>query len=107
MTGEHENDVAALNSLDELKALKQELRKEAENLEKLTSALRDPAHWRLKSEAHVGYGQQIAQDVQLPDLKVLGEKVFEYQNKHYSLTTKLGSLSPSVHQVIEGELKYL
>jgi len=106
MTGEYENDVAALRSLDELKAMKQELRKEAENLEKLVSALRDPAHWRLKSGAPAGYGEKSAQNVHLPDLKVLGEKVFEYQNKHYSLTTKK-NLSQSVHKVVEGELEYL
>jgi len=106
MTGKYENDLAALHLLDELKALKEELRKEAENLDNLTSALRNPVHWRLKPEAPAGYGEKNAQNVQLPDLRALGEKVFEYQNKHYSLTTK-GSLSPSVRQMVERELEYL
>ena len=107
MTGEHEDDVAALHSLDELKALKEELRKAAVNLEKLASALRDPAQWRLKPEAPLGYGKQSAQDVHLPNLKALGEKVLEYQHKHHSLTIKLGNLSPSVRKMVDLELERL
>lgn len=108
MTGEHEIDVAALHSLDELKALKAELREEAVNLGRLVSALADPGHWRIKAEAPSGYGEQSTQNVQLPELRALGEKVFEYQQKHYSLTTmEFGRLSPSVRETVERELDRL
>ena len=40
-------------------------------------------------------------------LKALGEKVFEYQKKHYDLTIRMSKLSPSVRKVIEGELDRL
>lgn len=107
MTSQHESDVAALHLLDELKALKKELYEEAVSLGKLVSALSDPVHWRIKSEALVGYGEQSAQNVRLPDLKVLGDKVFEYQQKHHTLTMQLSRLSPSVRETVERELKRL
>lgn len=107
MSSQHETDVAALHSLDELKALKNELYQASVSLAKLVGAMRDPVHWRIKAEAPLGYGEQSAQDVQLPDLKVLGEKVFEYQNKHHDLTIQLSRLSPSVQKTVERELDRL
>lgn len=107
MVSQHETDVAALHSLDELKTLKKELHQTSVGLAKLVGALRDPVHWRIKAEAPLGYGEQSAQDVQLPDLKALGEKVFEYQKKHYDLTMQVSRLSPSVRKTVEGELDRL
>lgn len=107
MTSQQETDVVALHSLDELKALKEELYKASVGVAKLVGALRDPVHWRIKAEAPLGYGEQSAQDVQPPDLKALGEKVFEYQKKHYDLTMQLSRLSPSVRKTVEGELDRL
>jgi len=107
MTSPQETDVAALDSVDELKALKEELYKASVGLAKLVYALRDPVHWRIKAEAPLGYGEHSAQDVQPPDLKALGEKVFEYQKKHYDLTMQLARLSLSVRKTVEGELDRL
>jgi len=69
--------------------------------------INDPIHWRIKSEAPLGYGENSATDVQLPDLKALGERVQEYQKKHYNLSIKLGKLSPSVRETIEREIERL
>lgn len=107
MTSQRETDVAALHLFDELKALQKELYDEANNLGKLVSALHDPVHWRIKSEALMGYGEHSAQNVRLPDLKVLGDKVFEYQQKHHTLTMQLSKLSPSARETVERELKRL
>jgi phosphoketolase len=107
MASQQETDVAALHLFDELKAFKKELFDEANNLGKLVSALHDPVHWRIKSDALAGYGEHNAQDVRLPDLKVLGDKVFEYQQKHHTLTVQLSKLSTAVRETIERELKRL
>ena len=107
MTNQHDTDVVALHSLDESKVLKAELYQASVGLTKLVGALRNPVHWRIKAEAPMGYGEQSAQDVQIPDLKDLGEKVFEYQKKHYDLTMQLSKLSPSVRKTVEGELDRL
>ena len=107
MRGRRAADAAALNELDELKALRDELCKAGLNLRKLVSALNDPAHWRIKAEAPEGYGEQSAQGVQLPDLDALGENVFEYQQKHYTLKMELPSLSRSVRETIKRQLDWL
>jgi len=107
LRGRREADAAALKALDELKALRDELRKAGLNLRKLVSALNDPAHWRIKPEVPEGYGEQSAEDVQVPDLNALGEKVFEYQQKHYTLRMKLPSLSRSVRETVKRQLEWL
>ena len=107
MTSQRETDVAALHLFDELKALQKELYDEANNLGKLVSVLRDPVHWRIRSEALAGYGEHSAQNIRLPDLKMLGDKMFEYQQKHHTLTMQLSKLSSSVQETVERELRRL
>jgi hypothetical protein len=107
MANQHEKDVEALQALDELKSLKNELSQVSDKLAKLAQALRNPTKWRIKSEAPLGYGENSATDVQLPDLAALGEKVHEYQKKHYNLSIRLSSLSPSVRKTIQSEIDSL
>jgi hypothetical protein len=106
MNSQREIDFAALHKLDELKNLRENLRKVAENLQKLERALNNPVHWTLTGSVRPGYGEYCVGNVQLPDIKVLGQKVEEYQIKHFELTRKLLSdLSPSVRRMVEQELR--
>ena len=79
MITQHEKDAKALQALDELKALEAELANASNDLARLVGALRNPRNWRIKAEAPLGYGDNNASDVKLPDLKALGEKVYDYQ----------------------------
>lgn len=103
MTTQHDKDAQALQSLDELKALKAQLSEASNDLARLVGALRNPRNWRIKAEAPLGYGENNASDIMLPDLKALGEKVYEYQEKHYDLTIQSG-LSESVKKLIVSEI---
>jgi len=107
MTDQNELDAKALAMLSELKGMEQDLQKEAAKLRELADALSDPVHWRIKGEAPLGYGRKSVQNIQLPDLKILGDKVHEYQKKHYDLSMQLPKLSPYVRETIERNLPSL
>lgn len=107
MVEKYDKDAEALHELDKLKNLKDELFEASNNIVRLVQALRNPREWRIKSEAPLGYGENNASDIRLPDLVALGEKVHEYQKRHYNLTIKASGLSGSVRKTIESEMREL
>ncbi len=105
MVSQTDKDVEALHELDDLKAIRKDLNKIADDFQTIEKALRNPTQWTISGEHGGGYGENNAGNAQLPDKKILGQKLQEYQGKHYSLTMKLSTLSPSVRKMVEQELR--
>ena len=107
MSDVHDKDAQALRDLDELKSLKEKFAEESNDLGHLVSALRNPRQWRVKSSAPVGYGQNSATNIKLPDLQELGDRMYDYQVKNNKLMEGVAELSGAVREMIKKGLEPL
>lgn len=106
MANNYETDAAGLKAFDELRELREYLNKVAADLKVLANALEHPKHWTISGEHGGGYGENNASNIKLPELKVLGEKVKQYQDKHFDLVMNtLPKLGKSAKETIERQIE--